>query len=218
MSGEGFASAILSAVVVSAVQQAAASDNSPGPLYIVGFQGAGGPNSGGNPRFYRFVKELIAKHHGKFYPGNLGNFNNRSQAKAALNDIRAFLKVHPNARIVVMGYSRGGNTAMQLVNLMGSAGLRVHGLVTIDPHNFSNGFKIEHDNVDNSINFFQINPTTWGGGVLPIGDNPYPGSYIDGAHNYMFTSCNECNHLDLPYLVTNPRNDYLRYIDDVVGK
>lgn len=132
-------------------------------LCLYAMPGAGGPNSGENRWFGAFVAE---------YGGVLED-RGTDHAVRLILDYRA---VNPDARIVVSGYSRGGNDAVTIVNELGRRNVQVDGLILFDAHSLTgDGFTITSANVSSAINFYQQNPTTSITGFDPWGLNPYVG-------------------------------------------
>jgi hypothetical protein len=165
--------------------------------------------SGGNPDFKELETELgIEEQKGTFL-----NFNNSSQAETAANKVQEMLKADPNIAIMVAGYSRGGQTAVTLVNKLTDRGIPVSVLITIDPHNMVGNLGIPAGSVSSAINFYQDNPTTGGGGVLPIGQNPYNGSPVENAQNVHVTD-DGVNHLNIVDTVRDPEKPYRKKVDE----
>jgi RHS repeat-associated protein len=146
----------------------------------VGFKGAqflGGWN-GDNDAFVNWVHQLpgqIIYDSPVILPGNVGAANRR---------IREFLKINPIGRINIIGYSAGGEQAVQLVTALAAQKIPVGTLITIDPHFRRSGsddanFSIPTGAVAQALNFFQRNPL----GTY----NKYLGSAVKGADNFDLT-------------------------------
>lgn len=143
---------------------------------VYGIPGAGPSDNAGNSA----LNDLVDEHGGVFE--DIG-------VRAAENSIRAYAEANPDAKIIITGYSRGGNEAVELANNLGKGddSLTVDSLVTFDPHrNFGGNFKLTEGNVTSATNFFQQNPTTKTFG-FPTGTNPYNGRAVDGATNFDLT-------------------------------
>ena len=79
--------------------------------------------------------------------------------------------------IIIIGYSRGGNAAINIVNRLGNNGVFVNELITFDPHRLvGSNFTLRNNNVGRATNFFQRNPTT---GIFGV--NPFQGSSVSST-------------------------------------
>lgn len=92
--------------------------------------------------------------------------------------------------VVIYGYSRGGNAAINVANKLGKNGITVSNLTTFDPHSLSDNktFQLKYNNVIKANNYFQRNPRTCGR-LMPCGTNPYWGSPVRSK----FIHVNEVN-------------------------
>jgi hypothetical protein len=106
-----------------------------------------------------------------------------------------FREQYPSSDIVILGYSRDGNTAVQFANVLGSSEIPVKALVTFDPHRRTDGgFRLGQNNVESALNFYQQNPTDRGFGLLSFSaSNPYTGSQAVGAKNFLLPDANHLN-------------------------
>jgi pimeloyl-ACP methyl ester carboxylesterase len=161
---------------------------------VVGFRGAGPDDvaDGDTPA----LKTLVEADGGRMYEhGPLSRW-------LALRDIEEFKQEHPDGKLVILGYSRGGRSAIVVTNKLGAEGIKVDALITFDPHDFTaEALRLKFDNVGVALNFYQRNPTSWTGGIGFWGSNPYNGrpvtsDYIKvGGHN--FTGDTNINHLNI---------------------
>lgn len=139
---------------------------------VFAIKGAG-PNSNSNN------KELasLAEKYGGVY-GDKG-------AKAGAASIREYKQANPDAKVVIMGVSRGGNEAVATANLLAGGknkdAVKVDSLVTFDPHRIVGDKFAVGSNVQGGANFYQRNPAS---GILgaPTGYNPYRGRPVDGGN------------------------------------
>ena len=151
----------------------------------IGIYGAGGPNSGDNST----LKALVVSMDGTVYT----EFD-----RGYLLDV---LEANPNAKITLIGYSRGGNAAVWLANQAGKAGINIDTLITFDPHKLVGGdFVLRYNNVGRAFNYYQQNPRTWGP-ILPFGNNPYTGRSVTSefinVRNINYTGRQNVNHLNI---------------------
>ena len=84
---------------------------------------------------------------------------------------------------VLFGYSRGGNSAINVANALGKQGVNLSQLITFDAHSLSDGktFQLKYNNVGQAHNFYQRNSRT-GGRFGFWGSNPYWGSPVSSSH------------------------------------
>ncbi|MBO9502944.1 RHS repeat-associated core domain-containing protein [Brevundimonas sp. A19_0] len=133
-------------------------------LYAV--PGAGGPNSGENREYGRFIRS----NGGVFEDIGIGN---------AVESIVAYSEANPDARIVLSGYSRGGNDIVTIANELGRRGIRVDAMIVFDGHSLiGSPLVLTSPNVDSVLNFYQQNERTSYTGFDPSGSNPYEGQPI----------------------------------------
>ncbi|WP_444997280.1 RHS repeat domain-containing protein [Aliikangiella sp. IMCC44359] len=89
-------------------------------------------------------------------------------------------------KVVLIGYSRGGNAAINVANALGrrkNGPVTIDQLITFDPHSLSDKkvFNLKYNNVKSAHNFYQRNKRT--GGKLGFwGTNPYWGSQVESGH------------------------------------
>ena len=136
-----------------------ATDDFIGEVQTIGIQGAGGDQAVGNPIFRLNVEsdgeQILPK---------------RAE-KPAIRDATE------GTEIYLYVFSRGGNGLVGLVNWAGRRGIRIHKVVTIDPHKVFRakaGFRFKYDNVGEATNYFQNNPSIWAGRK-----NPFWGRSVD---------------------------------------
>ena len=83
---------------------------------------------------------------------------------------------------MVLGYSRGGNTAMRFVDLLGKKGISVWSLITFDPHSLFGGQLQLSRKISHALNFFQRNKTDrWRVLKGDYPHNPFKGASVVGA-------------------------------------
>ena len=148
---------------------------------IVGIYGAGGKNAGDNPTLEDIVKGKGGKMRGWF--------NNAKRIAATLK------KAYKNGKTIeIYGYSRGGNAAVAVANILGEDNVFVSKLVLFDPHTFgdNNTFILKGDNVRTIYNFYQRNERT-SGSLGWSGSNPYWGSPVSREYGNM-TNINQYNY------------------------
>lgn len=177
----------------------------------LGFDGAGDRDTGGNPDFIDYVEGDLG---GKVVNGGF-LLDNRSVAEDYLKQAQDFMAANPDGEIFVLGYSRGGNTAVEYANLLGENGIKVTGLVTFDPHAMVSDLELKHGNVERAINFYQKNPTDRVLGIFPTGQNPYVGSTIKGAQNVNLTGNSRFKHLNIMRQVLNDRENQGIYTESI---
>lgn len=119
-----------------------------------------------------------------------------------------------DAEVYVAGYSRGGNTAVQLVNQLSAMGIGTSGLLTFDPHKILGSLSVIGATVGHAPNFYQTNPHTRALGIFPTGQNPYRGSPVQGAVNIHLGS--DVNHLNIIYSVSH--SPYMEMVNETLGK
>ncbi len=135
---------------------------------VYAIPGLGGDGSGSNPELKTITEE------------NGGVYEDVGAEKAA-ESIAAYKEANPDAKVVILGYSRGGNKAVQTANNLGESGVQVDQLITFDPHKVAGSqLNLTGTNVKSAINFYQNNPSTRKLG-LPLGLNPYRGKPVAGV-------------------------------------
>ncbi|QFT55808.1 hypothetical protein [Microbulbifer sp. THAF38] len=140
-------------------------------LAVAGFYGAGGPNAGDNQSLNAWVSHMggamfspLAKRQARQYL-----IQGASQGKF----------------LVLVGYSRGGTSAIKLANVLGRLGISLSHLVIFDAHSvFDNKtFKLRYNNIGQAHNFFQRNPRSAGQygwwGINPYWGCPLQSNYIE---------------------------------------
>ncbi|MCO1335585.1 hypothetical protein MO867_14695 [Microbulbifer sp. OS29] len=129
---------------------------------MAGIYGAGGPSAGDNPALKSIINQL---------GGSLFSPNQRSATCHYLIDGI----VHGKAAML-FGYSRGGNSAIKIANLLGRQQIPILHLVTFDAHSLIDGrvFQLKYNNIEKAQNFYQKNPRT-AGKYGWWGKNPYWG-------------------------------------------
>ncbi|WP_444890906.1 hypothetical protein [Microbulbifer sp. DLAB2-AA] len=132
-------------------------------LAVVGIYGAGGSNAGDNQALRAWVTEM---------GGAMFGPTEKSKARDFLMGASLQQK-----HLLLLGYSRGGTTAINLANLLGRKGISLNHLIIFDAHSvFDNRiFYLRYDNVQRAINFLQRNPRS-AGRYGWWGTNPYWGS------------------------------------------
>ena len=163
---------------------------------VAGIYGAGGPNAGDNPELEALVTEKGGRMFRATEKGELIKFLSAGAAEGK--------------EVVLLGYSRGGNAAIDITNTLGKKGINVSLLVTFDPHSLSDSkiFQLKYDNVGRAYNFYQRNPRTGWGGIGWWGRNPYWGSPVSSSYidvkgvNFTGTSVSHLNIIQhsTPYL------------------
>lgn len=160
---------------------------------VCGLYGLGGPNAGENPSLGAFVTHRG----GQIFKANQKNKIIRYLSAAA----------EEGRELVILGYSRGGNTAVNIANILGERGVNVCHLIVFDAHSlFDNTtFELHYNNVGEAYNFYQRNPRT-SGRFGWWGSNPYWGSPLDSLFitvkqiNFTGASCNNgatVSHLNI---------------------
>lgn len=93
------------------------------------------------------------------------------------------MKANTGARLVLIGYSAGGDAAIDIANAFARRGISTGALVTFDPHlaalPWTHNYKVS--GVGEGLNFYQRNPLAWG-------TNPFRGGRV---------SCPNCVNVDL---------------------
>jgi RHS repeat-associated protein len=175
---------------------------------VVAIDGAGGAGAGDNPRFRQWAKSLGAE---TIYDGKaLSGSGTRKQAYA---DVKKFHEGNPKGRILLLGYSAGGDEAVALANMLGKDKIGIDTMITFDPHqkNFFGykDYKLTGDNVATALNFYQRNELQ-----LLSGTNPFRGSPIEGATNYNLTGF-PTDHVNI---VTDSLKNYGDVINAALNK
>lgn len=130
---------------------------------VAGIYGVGGDEAGGNPT----LKKIVNDRGGKMFTSSwsYGDQEILDYLEAGYNEGKS---------VEIFGYSRGGNAAVRITNLLGEKGVNVSLLVTFDPHSLmDDSFQLLYNNVGAAFNFFQQNLTS---GIL--GNNPYVGQAV----------------------------------------
>lgn len=109
-------------------------------------------------------------------------------------------------RVVIVGYSRGGNAAIDLANALGKAGVRVDTIVTFDPHSlFVSPLNLDFDTVGRVLNYFQQNE----GNFLNAVPSRYDGSVVQSpfllVQRKNYTGKNAIHHSNI---VSRANQDY----------
>lgn len=130
---------------------------------VAGIYGAGGDEAGGNP----ILEQIVEDRGGKMFTSSWGGGD---------QEIIDYLVEGYNEGkyIEIFGYSRGGNAAVRITNILGEMNINVSLLVTFDPHSLTGGaFQLLYNNVGAAVNFYQQNIQT---GIF--GGNPYIGQAV----------------------------------------
>ncbi len=107
--------------------------------------------------------------------------------------------------VLIFGYSRGGNAAINVTNALGKQGVNVSHLVTFDAHSLSDSttFQLKYNNVGQAHNFYQRNPRTGGRfgwwGSNPYWDSPVSSSFIN-VNQTNFTEANYSSGVPVSHL------------------
>jgi RHS repeat-associated protein len=147
------------------------------------FDGAGSDNLPDNRAFRNLAKSAgIPVYDAKAFTG--------APEKEAAQRIAELKEANPKARVVLLGYSAGGDAAIRVSERLAQSGIKTDALVTFDPHNARTlmGYhSYTLSNVGVALNFFQHNPITTKFGI-PFGSNPFHGGDI---------SCSSCFNVNL---------------------
>ncbi|MET1256362.1 RHS repeat domain-containing protein [Aliikangiella maris] len=116
-------------------------------IFYVGIYGAG-KNSTGN----RHLENIVEGKNAKLYKAN--------QERKIKKKIKEMTKA--GFKVVLLGYSRGGNAAINVANSLGKDNVSLEALVTFDPHSLNSNktFQLKYDNVKQAYNFYQRNERT----------------------------------------------------------
>lgn len=133
---------------------------------VAGIYGLGGIDAGDNPA----LCALVASMGGEM-------FHAWQQRKLLRYVANGAAEGKP---LVIYGYSRGGHTAIKVVNALGRRDIPVAILVTFDAYSFFDNsvLHLRYDNVAHAMNFLQRNTRT-AGRFGWWGSNPYWGSHIE---------------------------------------
>ncbi|GAB2896271.1 hypothetical protein ACCI51_04670 [Microbulbifer echini] len=140
-------------------------------LAVAGIYGAGGPNAGDNQALRTWVNQMGGAMFSPVAKRRVRRYLMQGAAQGKL--------------LLLFGYSRGGNSAIKLANILGRMGITLSHLVIFDAHSvFDNRtFRLRYDNVRQAHNFFQRNPRTAGKygwwGANPYWGCPLLSSYIE---------------------------------------
>lgn len=147
------------------------------------FDGAGSNNLPDNRAFRNLAKSSgLPVYDAKALTG--------APEKEATQKISEQKEANPKARVVLLGYSAGGDAAIRVSERLAQSGIKTDALVTFDPHNARTlmGYhSYTLSNVGVTLNFFQHNPITTKFGI-PFGSNPFHGGDV---------SCSSCFNVNL---------------------
>ena len=110
------------------------------PAFVAAFDGAGGPNAGGNADFRAHVEHL-----GEVSKAQIVSYNSgpkSSPVNAAVDDAMDFLSSNPDGEIFAIGYSAGGRDAISFVRRLLDEGVAVREILTFDPVNGKNPWSL----------------------------------------------------------------------------
>lgn len=166
-----------------------------GRKFIIGFDGAGGESNGNNRMFTHIVENELK---GKSVNGGFIENNLEIAIKHAIS-AKQYLDKNINGRVMALGYSRGGNTALKFVTVMSRWRYPVWSVTTFDAHSiFFDSLQLTR-RVPHSLNFLQRNPTDRLDWVkLNAPSNPFRGAFVIGAkfeHDY--TGDTTVTHLNI---------------------
>jgi RHS repeat-associated protein len=176
--GEGFTSGLMVSGLNHAIHRA--SELLSKSNGIVGIYGAGGKNAGDNPTLEAFIDSKGGRMKSWFW----------SKKSIA----RMLKRAHERGNsIEIYGYSRGGQTAVAVANLLGESHVYVSKLVLFDAHTFgprwgiSARFTLTASNVRTVHSFYQRNPLTYDStfSLFPAGTNPFWGSPVTREYGNM---------------------------------
>ncbi len=160
---------------------------------VIGIAGAGGPHSGDNAALADLVESV----------------NGTLLRTRSIGGVLDYLDDQQYDRLVIIGYSRGGQSAVNVANALGARGIEVDALITFDPHSGGGALRLIYNNVGVALNFYQKNPTNRSLGIFPMGaTNPYQGSSLSssfisvGGHFYTDPSVSHLN------IISNSLADY----------
>jgi RHS repeat-associated protein len=153
-------------------------------LVAAAFDGAGSSSLPDNRAFTQLARSIGAKvYDTKAVTGTDEN--------DAVNYVAGAKEASPRSRVVLLGYSAGGDVAIDVASKLADRGVRTDALVTFDPHSAMRLFGYHNyrlSGIGVALNFYQRNSITRGWFGIPYGSNPFVGGRI---------SCSTCYNVDL---------------------
>ena len=157
---------------------------------VIAFDGAGGIDNGDNRSF----DKIRTRHGGIAVDVGLGNA--KALAKTYVKIAAQHYRKNRLGRIMTLGYSRGGNAAVQFANLLAKEKISLYSIVTFDPHSYNifKSLRLNQTPGNRALNFYQKRRQDEPRGKTGDG---LSGSKVIGADNYLFPK--GVTHRDIVY-------------------